>query len=490
MSSLLRRAWIAAAAPDPPGGMTGPRAGLPPGPDGLGVGGMGLSSDAVPPSRVATANSIIKFLSMTQGTLPRLIRERGDLSRRPILSPEFRYIWGAPNRDHRTGAMSFWIRAFAHLEGWNNIFLWRNRLGSRLVSVDLVHPARVAVNVDHGEKRFTLDGARKPVYTADDILHIYGLSFDGVKGISPVAAGALTHQHADLLDRYGRNFLRRLAAPAVAVMTKDKLDDEATDEFYDLYDEQFGGPERAGGVILVQGGNSIERLTVPPEEAQYLQSRQFTREEVLGFYAPGLPHHLLGWRSNTSNFGTGIEAQNRHLVQHVLRSRLNLIQDAINAELLPADLQMEFSVKDLLRGDAKTQAEVYSKMRDRGALSREEWREEAGFPPAAMPDDFTYAKNATKVDATSGEPEPEPGAAMPPPGPPVAELRCGNADCASHAGDRPGKLLGREVVQATIECPDCREVTRHPPLSARAATDVADAVMAALERRAQPARLS
>ena len=90
------------------------------------------------------------------------------------------------------------------------------------------------------------------------------------------------------------------------------------------------GERRQRWYMLQAAAPSSNAITIPPEEAQYLQSRQFSREEVLGFYAPGLPHHLLGWKSNTSNYGTGVEAQARHLVQHVLLNRMSLVSSAIS----------------------------------------------------------------------------------------------------------------------------------------------------------------
>jgi len=384
----------------------------------------GAEDESAPPSGLATAFAIVNFLSNVQGSLPRKIVEVNDPTRK-VTDPEFRFLLRRPNVDWRKPSVHWWINSFAYLEGWRNLYVWRDNAAGETEGLFGLHPSRVEPFQDElGRARYRLDGKKTPVYTPDDILHIPGISFDGVAGISPVRAGLQTHRHAHLLDLWGYNFLRRGISPAVIVSTQDELDDDATKEFYKRFREQHSGPRGAGGAILVQGGNQIERLVIPPDEAQFLESKQHTREEVLGYYAPGLPHHMLGWKSNTSNFGTGVEAQARHLVQFVLMTRLALVESAINDELLPDGLEFKFELQHLLRGDTKTMAEVFKKMREQGVLSADQWLAEFGMPPRGIPDDYLIPKNTTRILADTGEPAPveepqEPAA--PPPGPPEGQ---------------------------------------------------------------------
>ena len=260
----------------------------------------------------------------------------------------------------------------------------------------------------------------------------------------------------------GRTFLRKGSTPSGIVTSTAELSPATVKEFYQRFEDMHSGVDNVGSVVLVQGGSGFERITIPPEEAQYLQSRAFSREEVLGFYAPAMPHHLLGWKSNTSNFGTGIEAQGQHLVRYVLLNRLMLFEDAISTELLPPELEIEFDVSRLLRGDAKTQAEVFSKMRQGGAASAEDWRAAAGYPPREFGDDYMYPLNIKRIDAETGdewgaedEPEEQPVAPpimFPQPPPPddeeetaalVLEARCENESCPSRAGGKLGQLLAQ-----------------------------------------------
>ncbi len=367
----------------------------------------GGEDESQPPSGLGTAFAIIKLLSGVQGTLPRKIVQRDDPTRTPVQDREYQYLLRRPNVDWQKPSVNWWVNGFAHFEGWQNFYAWRDNAAGRTEGLFELHPARVDPFKDElGRVRYRLDGKKTPIYTPDDILHIPGLSFDGVKGISPVRAGLQAHRRAHLLDLWGYSFLKRGISPAVIVSTNDEVDDDAAKEFYKRFEEQHAGYRGAGGAVLLQGGNTIERLVIPPDEAQFLESKQFTREEILGYYAPGLPHHLLGWKSNTSNFGTGVEAQARHLVQFVLINRLAVFESAINDLLLPPELEFSFQVQHILRGDMKTMAEVYKKMREAGVLSADTWLAEFGLPPRGIPDDYLVQSGQTRILRETGKPPP------------------------------------------------------------------------------------
>ena len=347
------------------------------------------------PTAVSTALIIVGFLARRLGALPRFVHERDDRTRRPVTDPRFGFLTGAPNRDQHS--VPFWTSAFAHLEGWADMFLWRRTVGADTVGLDLVHPGAVKVVRDPatGERTYRLHGA-DTAHGSDEVVHVVGgVSWDGLRGVPPVRAGLGAHETARLQDRWQRDFLRSGSAPAGVMSTPAELDDQAVAEFYSAWEATHGG--RMGGVVLVEGGAQFTPVTIPPAEAQLLQARQFSREEVLGFYAPGMPHHLIGWKSNTSNWGTGIEQQGIHLVQHVLLLRLDLVSDVLSRALLPPGLRLGFDVGMWLRGDTKTQAQTFAAMRAGGAITRDEWRAEAGLPVLGAPDDVWQPRNMDAI---------------------------------------------------------------------------------------------
>ena len=316
-------------------------------------------------------------------------------------APEFDYLWAGPNLNEY--AIPFWVRAYAILEGWSEVFFWRQNFDGRTVGLEILHPSDVKVAGEAGGvRRFKLYGEEHRTYGADEIIHIMGLSWDGKRGVPPVRAATLSHQIAGLQDRFVRTFLRKGANPSGVVSTPSEWDDEALAEFYDGWDDQHGGVAGAGSVVVMQGGATYQPISIHPVDAQLLESRHYSREEVLGCYAPGLPHHLVGWRSNTSNFGTGLEQQNKQLLSHVFKPRQDLVRSVLAEVLLPPELALGYDVEQWLEGDAKTQAEVWSKARQGGVVSREEWRAKMGLAAAPIPDDFWLPKNVRSIAAAGG----------------------------------------------------------------------------------------
>lgn len=354
------------------------------------------------PTRVTTAVVVIGFLANKLGSLPRRVVERGDRTGRPIMDRKYRMLWGPPNVSEP--GVPFWVRMWAHLEGWSNAFVFRRTMGSLTVGLDLLHPAQVDVDrLASGEPRYTyrVGDGREYVYGRDEVIHIMRLSWDGLRGVPPVTAATTAHQISGLQDRWQQNFYRRWAAPSGVVSSPSDMDDGAVDEFYEAWDEQHAGAAGAGGVVLVQGGVTYTPI-LPPSDEGMLQARNLTREDILGVYAPGLPHHVVGWRSNTSNWGTGVEQQGIHLVQHVFDPRHDLVSDVMSWALLPEDLKLDWDTSQWLRGDAKSRAEVLAKERQAGALTREEYRHETGRPRlVGVPDDVWKPQNMESLPVVS-----------------------------------------------------------------------------------------
>ena len=269
----------------------------------------------------------------------------------------------------------------------------------------------------------------------------------------------------------------------------EKLNREEADEFYEDFDKFHAGGLNAAAVLLVDGGMQYEKIGIPPNDAQFLETRQFQREEILAWYAPGMPHHLLGWKSSASNWGTGVEAQSIAFVKYVLLSRLRRVEELVSELLLPPELEFEFAVDELLRGDSKARAEVYNRMRMAGVLSADEWRALERMSPRGIEDDYWQPLNMDRISQESGDvlmdsntPEPiAPGMAAEHL---IGELRCGNDKCPSRADGRKGALLGRNVGTAEIMCQQCGEVTKVKPGEAlRDHQDLSEALDQELTRR-------
>ena len=59
--------------------------------------------------------------------------------------------------------------------------------------------------------------------------------------------------------------------------------------------------------MLLDGGLTWSALSIDPQDAQMLETRKFSGEQICRIF--GVPPNMAGEVSNTSNFGTGVEQQ-------------------------------------------------------------------------------------------------------------------------------------------------------------------------------------
>lgn len=70
---------------------------------------------------------------------------------------------------------------------------------------------------------------------------------------------------------------------------------------------KFQSAADTGKPMILEGGTKWEQLTLAPEDAQMLESRSFSVEDVCRFF--GVPPFLIGHTEKTTSWGSGIEQQ-------------------------------------------------------------------------------------------------------------------------------------------------------------------------------------
>lgn len=137
---------------------------------------------------------------------------------------------------------------------------------------------------------------------------------------------------------------------------------------------QSVGLHNAHVPLLLEGGMTYERISIPPEDAQFIATRKFQKTEIATIY--GIPPHMIADLERATN--NNIEHQGMEFVQYCLVPYLVRIEEEFNRKLLLEDEFGEyyflFGLNGLLRGDAKTRSEYYKNMNIVGAMSANEIR--------------------------------------------------------------------------------------------------------------------
>jgi len=210
---------------------------------------------------------------------------------------------------------------------------------------------------------FEYAGGRGPIrFPATQVVHFHGYNpSDYREGSSPIEALrtilAEEFHAAQFREQMWRNGARAsgyIRRPAEA----PRWSKEARARFGEQWQEQYSGDSAlAGGTPILEDGMEWTSASVTPEQAQYLDARKLTREEVASAYY--VPPSMLGILEH-ANYAN-IKEQHKILYQDTLGPWLTTITQEIDMQLLPdfpgtEGLYSEFNLAEKLRGSFEDQA--------------------------------------------------------------------------------------------------------------------------------------
>lgn len=326
-----------------------------------------------------------RLVSQTIATLPLPLYERDDQGRSRVAPqhPLYRVLHDRPNAEMT--AVEFWQAMFACKLLWGNGYAEIVRgAGNRVIALLPMRPDRVQVTRETDGSltyRYTYQGQTQTL-SEDQVLHLKGFSLDGQMGMSAVAAGRHSLGTAMGAERVAGRIFKNGMRPsgtfvAPAYLTKEQRQDART------FLEQYRGAQNAGKVPLLEGGWTFVPLSLPPEDAQLLETRGFNIEVICRWF--GVLPVMIGHMDKATAWGTGLEQMNLWFLTYTLRSHLKAAEQAIWTKCLtPAEQQRffaEFNVEGLMRADSKGRAELYSAEVTHGLSTPNEIRARENKPP-------------------------------------------------------------------------------------------------------------
>jgi HK97 family phage portal protein len=203
---------------------------------------------------------------------------------------------------------------------------------------------------------------------ARDILHIPDFRLPGqLYGLSPIAACRTTLGAAMAADTYAASYFGNAANPGGVIAVPGELTQEQAQDMGRNWNLTHVGPYRAGKIGILSGGATFEPLTINAQDAQLLESRKFSIEEVARIFR--IPLALLGHPVAGAMSFASVEAQNLSFVQYSLRPILERIEQAMSSLLPEKDGFVRFNLDALLRGTTLERYESYTKGLREGFLS-------------------------------------------------------------------------------------------------------------------------
>lgn len=341
----------------------------------------------------------IRVIAETIATLPLLVyrqKSRGR-DRAPEL-PIYKLLHNTPNPEMTS--VEYRETKFAHVLSWGSHYSEKehNNAG-KVIALWPLNPAKMDINRVNGQLvyLYTLPSGEVKIFPSWRIHHLRGLSNDGIKGYlttelmkEPIGLGLGT-------EEYGSRFFGNGARPGAVLKMPGKLSQPAYERLKKSMDEDHGGLTNSHRMKILEEGLDIQTIGVPPEEAQFLETRKFQVVEMARIFR--VPPHMIGDldRATFSN----IEEQSLNFAIYTLTPWLVRDEQRLTADLLSdveqQTLQIEYLVDGLLRGNIQGRYAAYQTAVNGGWVTRNEVRERENMNPLDGLDDPLMPLNMVPV---------------------------------------------------------------------------------------------
>jgi len=219
---------------------------------------------------------------------------------------------------------------------------------------------------------YTTTAGKTVKLAAEEVLHVPGLGFDGIMGYSPIALERNAIGLGIAAEEYGSRFFSNGATPSGVLTHPNTVKNPKT--LRESWNAAYGGSANAGKVAILEEGMKFERISMPHNEAQFLETRKFQVSEICRIFR--VPPHLVGDLEHATF--SNIENQSISFGVHTIRPWLVRIEQSMNRALFSAREKERFFVRfnmdGLLRGAYKERMEGYAIARQNGWMSANDIR--------------------------------------------------------------------------------------------------------------------
>ncbi len=317
----------------------------------------------------------VRIISETIASLPLHLYKYTDKGKEKAMDHNlYRILHSEPNPE----MTSFVFREtlMSHLLLWGNAYaqIIRDGRGNIIALYPLMPDKMTVERTKKGELYYLYqkDGEFYPLRN-DEVLHIPGLGFDGLIGYSPIAMAKNAIGMAIATEEYGAKFFANGANPGGVLEHPGVVKDPS--KIRESWNAVYQGSGNAHRVAVLEEGMKYQTIGIPPEQAQFLETRKFQIEEICRIFR--VPPHLVA-SLDKATF-SNIEHQSISFVDNTIIPWVSRLEQSIQKVLLNESEKkaylVKFNLNARLRGDSASRASFYQIMRQNGVMSANDIRE-------------------------------------------------------------------------------------------------------------------
>lgn len=324
--------------------------------------------------KISTVWSCVRLISDCFSTLPVHVKERVDDRRRILRTdhPVTRLLT-KPSPKMNGVSLREALMVSALLRGNAYAFITARDRHEYPTRLDFVLPENVSLWEGDDDIFYSILGNSVRI-PSRDVVHIKGLSVNGLLGLSPIRHHARLLELANNSVEFARSFYRNGCRTTGVFKNPKALSDEAWSRLYKQLSDAYFGAQNAGKPLLLEDGLDYSSITIPPEDAQFIATRLQSVDEIAAIY--GVPPHMVGNQSHSTYSNN--EQQNLELYNLTLAPWIAKIEAEFNDKLFleseKRHLYVDIDAKGLMRADTASRTNYYRQMYNIGAMSPNEIR--------------------------------------------------------------------------------------------------------------------
>ena len=363
----------------------------------------------------SAVNACVSIIANSIAMLPAFVMDEA-VKRRLDDHPLGHLLWERPNPIMTPMTYRQLTMTQVLLSGNAYVWIYRNRIGEPLELIPLP-PGSCSPQYDADRDLWWYQavepGTGRPVrLDTADVLHYKNHSLDGVTGVSVLTNARRTIETAHLMEQTQYSMYKRGGRPS-GVLTVDtdvggvvdwinekgeKVQINRKDVIRAEWERYNSGADNAFRTAILDNGLRYSPISMSNADAQFLENRNLTVEDIARFFLTPLHKLGLGKQSYDSN-----EQQNLDFAMQTIQPRVTAIEQEDSYKLLTisqrkANQRIRLNMAAILRADMKARAESQRIYREMGVLSVNDVRELEDLPPVAGGDTRLASLNFVPLD--------------------------------------------------------------------------------------------
>jgi len=343
-------------------------------------GSQSLSGEIVTEETALTYSAVwnaVTLISGTVSTLPLHLMQRTGKSKQIVAEKSLYQVMHDRWNPYMTAEIGRAVMQ-AHILTWGNGYAEKVKNGyGEVVELWPIPPNKVNdIQMIEGKLWYEIRVEKETKWLSrEQILHIPGLGFDGFVGYSPIAMARKSIGLGMAMETFGSHYFGQGTHPGVIVSHPGQLNAESHKNLKASLTESYSGLGQSHRLMLLEDGLKIENIGIPPEDSQFLESRQFQIPEIARWF--NLPPHKL--KDLTKSSFNNIESEQLSFYGDCILLWLVRLEQNYNMQLLSPREQKEslyfkHAVEGILRADSKSRSEFYKNAIGSGWMTPNEAR--------------------------------------------------------------------------------------------------------------------